>query len=106
MNEDFAKCIGIDVSKMLYIQLETVEDIFEVIENIITKVRESDKDRLVSIVVDSVAAATTKVEQADDFDQTGWGNSKSYYSFKSNEEDNSDDWSPKNMLNIHKPAKG
>ena len=63
MNEDFAKCIGIDVSKMLYIQLETVEDIFEVIENIITKVRESDKDRLVSIVVDSVAAATTKVEQ-------------------------------------------
>ena len=30
MNEEFAKCIGIDVSKMLYIQLETVEDIFEV----------------------------------------------------------------------------
>jgi len=76
MNEDFAKCIGIDVSKMLYIQLETVEDIFEVIENIITKVRESDKDRLVSIVVDSVAAATTKVEQADDFDQTGWATQK------------------------------
>ena len=76
MNEDFAKCIGIDVSKMLYIQLETVEDIFEVIENIITKVRESDKDRLVTIVVDSVAAATTKVEQADDFDQTGWATQK------------------------------
>ena len=76
MNEDFAKCIGIDVSQMLYIQLETVEDIFEVIENIITKVRESDKDRLVSIVVDSVAAATTKVEQADDFDQTGWATQK------------------------------
>lgn len=76
MNEDFAKCIGIDVSKMLYIQLETVEDIFEVIESIITKVRESDKDRLVSIVVDSVAAATTKVEQADDYDQTGWATQK------------------------------
>jgi len=76
MNEEFAKCIGIDVSKMLYIQLETVEDIFEVIENIITKVRESDKDRLVTIVVDSVAAATTKVEQSDDFDQTGWATQK------------------------------
>ena len=76
MNEDFAKCIGIDVSQMLYIQLETVEDIFEVIENIITKVREADKDRLVTIVVDSVAAATTKVEQADDFDQTGWATQK------------------------------
>ena len=76
MNEDFAKCIGIDVSQMLYIQLETVEDIFEVIENIISKVREADKDRLVTIVVDSVAAATTKVEQADDFDQTGWATQK------------------------------
>lgn len=76
MNEEFARCIGIDVSKMLYIQLETVEDIFEVIENIITKVRESNKDRLVTIVVDSVAAATTKVEQSDDFDQTGWATQK------------------------------
>ncbi len=76
MNEEFARCIGIDVSKMLYVQLETVEDIFEVIENIITKVRESNKDRLVTIVVDSVAAATTKVEQSDDFDQTGWATQK------------------------------
>ena len=76
MNEEFARCIGIDVSKMLYIQLETVEDIFEVVENIITKVRESNKDRLVTIVVDSVAAATTKVEQSDDFDQTGWATQK------------------------------
>jgi len=76
MNEEFAKCIGIDVSKMLYIQLETVEDIFEVVESIITKVRESDKDRLVTIVVDSVAAATTKVEQSDDFDQQGWATQK------------------------------
>ena len=76
MNEEFARCIGIDVSKMLYVQLETVEDIFEVIENIITKVRESNKDRLVTIVVDSVAAATTKVEQSDDFDQQGWATQK------------------------------
>ena len=41
LNEEFARAIGIDVSKMLYIQLETVEDIFEVIESIIMKVRES-----------------------------------------------------------------
>ena len=76
MNEEFATAIGIDVSKMLYVQLETVEDIFEVVENIITKVREASKDRLVTIVVDSVAAATTKVEQSDDFDQQGWATQK------------------------------
>ena len=76
MNEDFLTAIGMDMSKMLYIQLETVEDIFEVIENIILKVKESDKNRLVSIAVDSVAAATTKIEQAQDYDKEGWATSK------------------------------
>ena len=76
MNEDFLTAIGMDMTKMLYIQLETVEDIFEVIENIILKVKESDKNRLVSIAVDSVAAATTKVEQAQDYDKEGWATSK------------------------------
>jgi recombination protein RecA len=76
MNEEFLKAIGIDVSKMLYIQLETVEDIFDVIENIIYKIKESSKNKLVSIVVDSVAAATTKVEQAADYEKDGWATSK------------------------------
>jgi recombination protein RecA len=76
MNEEFLRAIGIDISKMLYIQLETVEDIFEVIENIILKIKESDKNRLVTIAVDSVAAATTKVEQAQDYDKEGWATSK------------------------------
>ena len=75
-NEDFLEAIGIDISKMLYIQLETVEDIFEVIENIIVKVKESNKNRLVSIVVDSVAGATTKIEQSQDYDKEGWATSK------------------------------
>ena len=76
MNEEFLRCIGVDVTNMLYIQLEAVEDIFEVVEDIIVKVRESQKDRLVSIVVDSVAAATTKVEQSADYDKDGWATSK------------------------------
>ena len=76
MNEEFLRCIGVDVQNMLYVQLETVEDIFEVIENIITKIRESSKDRLVSIVVDSVAAATTAVESEADYSKDGWATSK------------------------------
>ena len=76
LNEEFARAIGIDVSKMLYIQLETVEDIFEVIESIIMKGRESSKDRLVTICVDSVAAATTKLEQAADYEKDGWATAK------------------------------
>tara|TARA_R100001079_G_C4450868_1_gene153673 strand:+ start:4303 stop:5451 length:1149 start_codon:yes stop_codon:yes gene_type:complete len=76
MNEEFARAIGIDISKLLYVQLEAIEDIFDVIENIILKIRESDNDRLVTIVVDSVAAATTKVEQEADFEKDGWATSK------------------------------
>jgi recombination protein RecA len=75
-NEEFLQALGIDTSKLLYIQLETVEDIFEVMESIVTKVRESEKDRLVTIVVDSVAAATTRVEQEADYSKDGWATSK------------------------------
>jgi recombination protein RecA len=61
---------------MLYLHLETVEDIFEAIEEIVVKVRESDKDRLVTILVDSLAGATTKVELEADFDKDGWATAK------------------------------
>ena len=76
VSEDFLEVIGLDISKMLYLHLETVEDIFEAIEEIVTKVRESDKDRLVTILVDSLAAASTKVELNADFDKDGWATSK------------------------------
>ena len=76
MNEEFLRAIGMDVSKMLYVQLETIEDIFEAIENIIGKVRESNKDRFVTIVVDSLAGAATKVEMEADYEKDGWATSK------------------------------
>ena len=76
VSEDFLGVIGVDINKMLYLHLETVEDIFEAIEEIVTKVRESDKDRLVTILVDSLAAATTKVELEAEFDKDGWATSK------------------------------
>tara|TARA_B110001454_G_scaffold205537_1_gene215209 strand:- start:3218 stop:4321 length:1104 start_codon:yes stop_codon:yes gene_type:complete len=76
VSQDFLKVIGVDVSSMLYLHLETVEDIFQAIEHIVTKVRESDKDRLVTILVDSVAAASTKVEMEADFDKDGWATAK------------------------------
>ena len=76
VSQEFMDVIGIDMSKMLYLHLETVEDIFEAIEEIVTKVRESDKDRCVTILVDSLAAATTKVELEADFDKDGWATAK------------------------------
>jgi len=76
VSEEFLGVIGVDINNMLYLHLETVEEIFEAIEEIVTKVRESDKDRLVTILVDSLAAASTKVELNADFDKDGWATSK------------------------------
>ena len=76
VSTEFLSAIGVDVESMLYLHLETVEDIFHAIEEIVAKVRESDKDRLVTILVDSLAAASTNVEMEADFDKDGWATSK------------------------------
>jgi len=73
---EFFEAIGVDISKMLYVQLDTVEDIFEAIESIINKIRTSDKSKLVTIVVDSLAGATTSVERDADYSKDGWATSK------------------------------
>jgi len=76
VSPEFLEAIGVDIKTMLYVHLETVEEIFDTIETIVTKIRESDKDRLVTILVDSLAAATTKVEMDADFDKDGWATAK------------------------------
>tara|TARA_Y100000310_G_scaffold238163_1_gene241521 strand:+ start:6127 stop:7230 length:1104 start_codon:yes stop_codon:yes gene_type:complete len=82
VSQEFLEAIGIDVSKMLYIQLETVEEIFEAIEHIVTKIRESDRDKIVTILVDSLAAASTKIEMDADFNKDGWATSKAIITSK------------------------
>ena len=76
LSEDFLKAIGVNVNDMLYLPLETIEDIFEAVENIVETIRKSSKDRLVTIVIDSISAATTKVEQEADFEKDGWATTK------------------------------
>ena len=76
VSQEFLRAIGVDTSKMLYVHLETCEEIFDTIETIVTKIRESDNNKLVTILVDSLAAASTKVEMDADFDQAGWATQK------------------------------
>ncbi len=70
------EAIGVDISKLLYVSVDTVEGIFEACETIIEKVRTGDKDRLVTIVVDSVAAASSKKEMEADYDKDGYATDK------------------------------
>jgi recombination protein RecA len=76
ISREFLEAIGVNLKEMLYVPLETVEDIFEAIEGIAETVRKSSKDRLVTIIVDSVAGASTKTEMAAEFDKDGWATSK------------------------------
>ena len=87
VSSEFLQAIGINTDSMLYVHLETVEDVFDTIETIVTKIRESDKDKLVTILVDSLAAASTKVEMDADFDKDGWATAKSNHYIESYEKD-------------------
>ena len=76
VSAEFLNAIGVDVSKMLYVAAETVEECFEYTETIIEKVRVASKDKYVTIVVDSVAAASTKKEMDADYDKDGYATDK------------------------------
>jgi recombination protein RecA len=76
VSREFLEAIGVDVAKLLYVSADSVEQIFEFTETIIEKVRTTQKDKLVTIVVDSVAAASTKNELAADYGKDGYATDK------------------------------
>jgi recombination protein RecA len=76
VSREFLEAIGVDVSKLLYVTADSVEQIFEFAETIIEKVRTTSKDKMVTIVVDSVAAASTKNELSSDYDKDGYATDK------------------------------
>lgn len=77
VSSEFMQAIGIDLKTMLYVPLETVEEIFETIETIVENARKANKDRLVTIIVDSVMGASTKIEMSAEYDKDGYATSKS-----------------------------
>jgi recombination protein RecA len=76
ISREFLEAIGVNLKDMLYVPLETIEDIFDAMDTIVESVRKSSKSRIVTIVVDSVAGASTKQEMAADYDKDGWATSK------------------------------
>jgi len=76
VDNPFLQAIGIDLDKLVYLGLDTIEGIFEAIEETILIVRKKLPDTLVTIVVDSVAGATTHVEQGSDYNKQGWNTTK------------------------------
>lgn len=73
---EFWESLGVDIKQMLYLQVDSVEAIFEKMEEIITVVRKSDKDRILTIIVDSVAAASCTTELESEHGKDGYNTTK------------------------------
>lgn len=69
---DVMKAVGVDLEKLIYVQANTVEDVFRTFDTIIRKLQAGGaRDKLITIVWDSVAAASTLAEVEGDYsDQT------------------------------------
>ena len=76
VNYDFFEAIGLDLKKMVYINENVIERIFEHIEDVIETVRKADKNKVVTIVVDSVAGATTEKEAESEHGVDGYATGK------------------------------
>ena len=74
---EFWKSLGVDLKNLLYVQTDTVEDIFEQMEKMIAIVRKSNRDRILTLIIDSVAAASTKAELESDHGKDGFATGKS-----------------------------
>lgn len=85
-SSDFLETIGLKKESLVYISENRIEQIFKIIENLIVEVRErSDKnsDNFTTIVVDSVAGATTEKEMEEDYDKEGYNTDKAIVLSKS-----------------------
>jgi len=77
IDENFLQAIGVNLKTLISTHVDTIEGAFEMIESIIELVRKSDKDKPVTIVLDSIAGASTKTELEATFEKQGYATDKS-----------------------------
>jgi recombination protein RecA len=72
----FWTAVGVDLKNLPYVKLVTVEEIFAQIEMYVGVVRKSSKDRLCTIIVDSLAMASCETEMESEHGKDGYNTSK------------------------------
>lgn len=68
MNPEFARQIGVDLRKLVYMQVPTVEMVGETVEKIILTARQKAPDSLILIVWDSVRSTPCKAELEGEYE--------------------------------------
>ena len=59
-NPEFAESLGLDPKKLIYAAPDTLEDCFQVIEDTIKAIRETDAETPIVIAYDSIAVSPSK----------------------------------------------
>jgi len=72
----FLKTIGVDIDKMVYVRLNILEDIYQIIEDILLKIKEEGDKKPVTIIFDSQSGAIAKNEDDSNFEKQGWNTDK------------------------------
>lgn len=72
-DKDLLPQLGLDTRKLVYLQPDTVEDVFSTIEHTVKKIKESNISKPVTIVWDSVAATPAKAELDAAYDANTMG---------------------------------
>lgn len=72
-SRDVMQGLGVDISTMLYSDPDSIEDVFQFMENVIKAKEKNAPDKNMIIVWDSVAATPTKAELAADYEKTQVG---------------------------------
>ena len=72
----FWTAVGVSIKDLVYVNLVTVEEIFSKIEQAIGVARKNFPDKLVTIVVDSLAMASCETEMESEHGKDGYNTSK------------------------------
>jgi len=76
-NKQFMEAIGVDLTRLVIIEMNILEDIYQTIEDILLDIKASGKTNTpVTIVMDSQSAAIAKNEEDSDFEKQGWNTDK------------------------------
>lgn len=67
------EAVGVDINKLLYLSPETIEEVFEFFEDVITSKNKHDPDNLLLLIWDSVAATSVKQEQEAEYGKATMG---------------------------------
>ncbi len=78
----FLEAIGVDLSKMVYVEMNILEDIYQTIEDILIKIQSEKKDVPVTIVFDSQSGAVALNEYEGDYKKEGWNTDKAIINSK------------------------